>query len=148
GSEVPHGWTGEQTKRYVEQVLARKFLNGAGDSAKSQPLGDVLREPVDRWRLPQHPPQNTRQSQTVGEYLTSEFQVAEKRLQLQCNECHLMSADSAIPLQVKPVAIHPVWFANAKFSHFTHQAVNCQACHAEAYPQELPAEPSAVQTLD
>src|SRR5262249_54659927 len=63
-------------------------------------------------------------------------------------ECHLMSADSANPLQVKPVAIHPVWFANAKFSHFTHQAVNCQACHAEAYPQELPAEPSAVQTLD
>src|SRR5262249_33608117 len=49
---VPHGWTGERLRRYVEQVLDAKFINESDRSLQSTPLSDALKQPLEKWRRP------------------------------------------------------------------------------------------------
>jgi hypothetical protein len=144
---VPHGWSDEQLRHYLTQVLDSRFINNPDHDLLKGPLESAVKQPLEKWRLPNRPPKPNELLQTVGEYLTDEQQAAVKNLRLQCIECHQMSPQPN-SLQVQPVSTRPVWFAYAKFDHMAHRAVSCQACHSGAYPGDLPTEPTAMETLD
>ncbi len=124
-----------------------RFINESDRSLQSTPLTEALKQPLDKWRLPNRPPQSGDASQTVGDYLQGELQTAIKNLRLQCAECHRLS-DERDSLTVAPVSSHPVWLEHASFSHVAHRAVSCQACHVGAFPEKLPAQPAPMATLD
>ncbi len=147
GETVPHGWTGERLELYVKQVLDMKFIGGLDHDLLANPLGDAVRQPLEKWRLPNRPPKPETQPSTVGEYLSDELQAAIKNLRLQCSECHQMS-DQPESLDVVRVSAHPAWFEHARFDHAAHRAVSCQSCHGAAFPAELPTEPTAIKTID
>jgi hypothetical protein len=139
---VPHGWTGERLRRYVEQVLDARFINESDRSLQSTPLSDAMKQPLEKWRLPNRRPQANQPQSTVGEYLDAELKVAVKNLRLECSECHQMKSD-AENLDIEPVTMHPTWLAHAQFSHVAHRKVECRSCHAGA----LPKDGSAAQTV-
>jgi hypothetical protein len=130
---VPHGLKGADLRRYVEQVLDAKFINESDRSLQSLPLADVLKQPLEKWRLPSRLPQVNRPQGTVGEYLAGELETAVKNLRIQCTECHRMK-DGTDSLDIEPVTTHPVWLAHARFSHIAHRNLNleCTDCHAIA----------------
>jgi len=132
---VPHGWTGDRLRRYVEQVLDAKFINESDRSLQSTPLSDAIRQPLEKWRLPNRLPQASQPQSTVGEYLDAELKVAVKNLRLQCGECHQMKSDSD-SLDIEPMTMHPAWLAHAQFSHVAHRKVECRSCHAGAFPKD------------
>jgi hypothetical protein len=144
---VPHGWTDEQLRTYLKQVLDTRFLNNPDHTLLNSPLQAAVEQPLDKWRLPNRPPKAAELPQTVGDYLGDEFQAAVKSLRLQCIECHQMSPEPD-RLEVQAVSTRPVWFAYAKFNHAEHRAVNCESCHSGNYPGQLPAEATAIETLD
>jgi hypothetical protein len=49
-----------------------------------------------------------------------------------CGECHVFEAAGGSK-KVLPLQVNEVWFTHAKFSHVSHRAVDCRACHANAY---------------
>jgi hypothetical protein len=130
---VPHGWTGEKLRRYVEQVLDAKFINESDKSLQSIPVSDALKQPLEKWRLPNRQPQSSQPRGTVGEYLDAELDAAVKNLRLQCSECHQMK-EAPDSLDIQPVTMHPAWLAHARFSHVAHRKVECHSCHEAAFP--------------
>ncbi len=147
GEAIPHGWSGEALRRYVEQVLDMRFIQGADRDLLTNPLGDAGKQPLENWRLPNRRPKTETPPGTIGDYLKDELQAAVKNMELQCVECHTM-AQPPESLEVQKVNSHPAWFAMAKFDHAAHRAVSCISCHAGAQPAELPQEPTALKTLD
>jgi hypothetical protein len=140
---VPHGWTGERLRHYVEQVLDAKFINESGRSLQSTPLADAMKQPLEKWRLPNRRPQANQPQGTVGEYLDAELKAAVKNLRLQCSECHQMKSD-ADSLDVEPVTMHPAWLAHAEFSHVAHRKVECRSCHHGAFSTDADESPQTV----
>jgi len=140
---VPHGWTGERLRRYVEQVLDAKFINESDRSLQSTPLSDALKQSIEKWRLPNRRPQANQPQGTVGQYLDVELKASVKNLRLECSECHQMIGD-AESLDIEPVIMHPAWLAHAKFSHVAHRKVECRSCHTGAFPKD---GGEAVQTV-
>jgi len=132
---VPHGWTGARLRRYLEQVLDAKFINEADGSLQATPLSDALKQPLEKWRMPNRLPQASQSQATVGEYLDAELKAAVNNLRLQCGECHRMENDTD-SLDIEPVTMHPVWLAHARFSHVAHRKVECRSCHAGAFPND------------
>src|SRR5262249_44802222 len=144
---VPHGWTDEQLRRYLQQMLNTKFITDPDQSLLDTPLASAVRQSLDTWRLPNHPPKPEERPQTVRQYLDDELAVAIKTLRLQCNECHQM-APQPNSLEVARPANRSAWFMHAKFSHVLHRGVSCQECHSGAYPGKPPEEPTSIDTLD
>ena len=147
GDVVPHGWGDEKLRRYLEQVLDMKFINESDRTLQSTPLGEALKQPLEKWRLPNRPPKTDEPVQTVGEYLQIELKSALKNLRLQCSECHQMSGQ-AESLAVQALSTHPLWLENAKFSHVSHRGVTCKSCHAGAFPSESSSVEDAKPSLD
>src|SRR5262249_44058533 len=50
-----------------------------------------------------------------------------------CGECHYFEQSATGSKRVVPPAVKEVWFSRAKFDHVSHRAVDCRACHANAY---------------
>ncbi|HEY2760818.1 MAG TPA: cytochrome c3 family protein [Pirellulales bacterium] len=147
GDLVPHGWSDERLRRYVEQMIDMEFINESDRSLQSTPLTDMLKQPLDKWRLPNRPPPKSGSHQTVGDYLQGELLAAVKNLRLQCAECHGLS-DELNNLSVAPASSHPAWLEHASFSHVAHRAVSCQACHVGAFSETFSAQPRPMTILD
>jgi hypothetical protein len=152
---VPHHLQPEQVKNFVWGAYAAAFSKKAtgeagADAAKappspSRPLPGKLtaaEEKAAREKI-------GKQADEAGDFL---FKADVKRAdgflttgKSACGECHVFDTSGGskriLPLQVKNV-----WLEHAKFNHVSHRAVDCRACHPNAYafkPDGIIANPTA-----
>jgi hypothetical protein len=135
---APHRLQPADLHAWLRLALVERYLEHS----------DVLDEFVGT-SGPQLPGQRRSEKQRrAAELLDRQVYEAEKLLyrdRQSCGECHEFRSSKAQPIaaalapgalpqvQVMPTRVPSVWFSHASFSHLPHRALECLACHADAY---------------
>jgi predicted CXXCH cytochrome family protein len=126
---VRHGQSPQEIRLALHRQFAEEYLQGHKELLQRT----IPPEPLPNDRPPE--------AETVERLIQEKISVAETKLsQEYCGKCHEMAGSGPGLQPVTPPRVPQVWFQHARFNHRAHRAVECDECHARAYPDDR--EPS------
>jgi Cytochrome c7 and related cytochrome c len=123
---LPHRLQPNQVHQYLEDYYTAQYLKGNTEAFETV---------VPLRPLPGKLPEGT--TAKVRDVVQGDVQAAERYMwtKATCEECHVVErGDQGKVKSILPTNVPDVWFKSAVFDHSAHRAVDCQSCHARAYP--------------
>jgi len=123
---LPHRLQPNQVHQYLEDYYTAQYLKGNTEAFETF---------VPLRPLPGKLPEGT--TAKVRDVVQGKVQTAERYVwsKATCEECHYVERGAEAKVKsILPTNVPDVWFKSAVFDHSAHRAVDCQSCHARAYP--------------